>query len=110
MNGLLKPCDRTNWRWSSGTWSKASERATVRLDQVGTRVVYRFRLPIEWTSNLLVSSRAKYNQLRILLDMYSAAPLGGGRGRAELQNCFVGHQLDHQGARLPQIRRHRRIV
>jgi hypothetical protein len=32
--GLLEPWFQT-LRWSSGTWSKASERATLGLDQVG---------------------------------------------------------------------------
>src|ERR1700719_479587 len=30
--------------WSSETWSKASERATVGLDQIRTRFFYRLRL------------------------------------------------------------------
>src|ERR1700737_1625250 len=30
--------------WSSGTWSKASGRATVELDQMRTRFLYRSRL------------------------------------------------------------------
>jgi hypothetical protein len=32
--------------WSSGRWSKASGRATVGLDQIGTRFICRSRLLI----------------------------------------------------------------
>ena len=32
-------------RWSSETWTKASERATVRLDQTRIRFICRFRYP-----------------------------------------------------------------
>jgi hypothetical protein len=37
--------------WSSETWSKASARATVGLDQIRTRFFYRIRLP-DLTTNL----------------------------------------------------------
>jgi hypothetical protein len=41
---LLEPRFSDCLRWSSGTWSTASWKATVGLDHSRTRTVYRFRL------------------------------------------------------------------
>ena len=72
---------------------KGERRATVRLDQAETRLLYRFRLPLGWTTNLLVSTWRKYNQLRILLYMYSAAPYAA-------EEVDLSRRIDSSGASL----------
>src|ERR1700730_6260452 len=48
MGSIYRPLARSlgphTLDWSSETWSKASERATVGLDQIRTRFFYRLRL------------------------------------------------------------------